>query len=173
MKSLKNKFNELKENLETTIKRIKTEHLINQYIKENALFVTFVLTCVFNSTILRFFCMNILENYIAIKPIIADLAVVILIGAFGYLLKPKNRFAYYLGFNIFLTAICIINSVYYTFYTSFASVSMLSLTQYVGAVGDAVVENVIQLKDLVYIIGPIIMIYVHTRIKKKNYYKKV
>ena len=43
-----------------------------------------------------------------------------------------------------------INSVYYTFYTSFASVSMLSLTQYIGEVGDAVVENVIQLKDLIY-----------------------
>ena len=51
-----------------------------------------------------------------------------------------------------ITAICMINSVYYTFYTSFASVSMLSLTQYIGDVGDAVVENVLQLKDMIYII---------------------
>ena len=50
---------------------------------------------------------------------------------------------------------------------------MLSLTQYVVDVGDAVVENVLQLKDLIYIIGPIILIYVHFKAKKRNYYKKV
>ena len=50
---------------------------------------------------------------------------------------------------------------------------MLSLTQYIGDVGDAVVENVLQLKDLVYIIAPLILIGVHLKLKKKNYYKKV
>ena len=109
---------------------------------------------------------------LSVKAIMADLVVVSAIGAFGYLLKPKNRFAYYLGFNIFLTAICMINSVYYTFYTSFASVSMLSLTQYIGDVGDAVVENVLQLKDLIYLLSPIALIAVHLKLKKKNYYKK-
>ncbi|MBR2827655.1 MAG: LTA synthase family protein, partial [Bacilli bacterium] len=102
-----------------------------------------------------------------------DSIIVIFVGAFGYLIKPKNRFSYYLGFTIFFTAICMINSVYYTFYTSFASISMLSLTQYIGDVGDAVVENVLQLKDLFYVIAPIILIVVHLRLKKKNYYKKV
>ena len=173
MKSIKNKINELKENIHTTMNRIKTEHLIQEYMSNNVIFLTFVITCVLNSTLLRFFCMNMLENYLSVKAILADLTVVVLIGAFGYLVKPKNRFTYYMSFNIFLTAICVINSVYYTFYTSFASVSMLSLTQYVGAVGDAVVENVIQLKDLIYILGPIILLVVHLKLKKKNYYKKV
>ena len=173
MKRIKIGFNKLKNNLIKKCKKIKKEHLVREYFKDNVLFVTFVVTAVLNSTILRFFCMHSLENYLSWKAILADTIIAMTIGAFGYLIKPKNRFAYYISFNIFLTAICMINSVYYTFYTSFASISMLSLTQYIGDVGDAVVENVLQLKDLIYVIGPIAMIVVHTKLKKKNYYKRI
>lgn len=173
MKNIKNKFSKLKKNIKKYLKRVKEEHLINKYIKNNILFITYVITCVLNSTMLRFFCMHTLENYLAIKPIIADLAIIIIAGSFGYLFKPKNRFTYFLVLDIFFSAICMINSIYYTFYTSFASVSMLSLTQYIGEVGDAVVENVVQLKDLFYIIGPLVLIFVHYKLKKVNYYKKV
>ena len=173
MKRLKVSLKKTKDKIKKYIKRVKTENLHKEYFKNNILFITFVLTTVLSSTLLRFFCMNTLENYLSIKPIIADLAVVIILGSLGYLFKPKHRFAYYMGMNIFLTAICMINSVYYTFYTSFASISMLSLTQYVGAVGDAVVENVLQLKDLIYILSPITMYYVHLKLKKTNYYKRV
>lgn len=173
MKRIKNGVKKIKNNTIKYVKKVKEEHLIRKYIKENTLFITFVITCVLNSTILRFFCMNTLENYLSIKAILADLAVVTVVGSFGYLFKQKNRFTYLLIFEIFFTAICMINSVYYTFYTSFASVSMLSLTQYIGDVGDAVVENVLQLKDLIYVIGPIALIIVHYKLKKKNYYKKI
>lgn len=173
MKRIKIGIEKLKNNISKQLKRIKKEHLIKEYMKNNVLFLTFVITAVLNSTILRFFCMNTLENYLSWKAILADTVVAMAIGSFGYLLKPKNRFPYYLSFNIFLTAICMINSVYYTFYTSFASISMLSLTQYIGDVGDAVVENVLQLKDIVYVLGPIILIFVHNKLKKKNYYKKI
>ena len=173
MKIVKNAFKRLKKNVKNRIKVIKRDHLIRKYFSDNVLFLTFVITGVFNSTILRFLCMHSVENYLSWKAILADTIVVTAIGAFGYFIKPKDRFIYYFGFCIFLTAICMINSVYYTFYTSFASISMLSLTQYIGDVGDAVVENVLQLKDLVYIISPLILIGVHLKLKKKNYYKKV
>ena len=155
------------------LKKVKKEHLIKKYIKENILFLTYVFTCVLSSTLLRFLSMHLLENYLSIKPILADTAIIVFVGAFGYLLKPKNRFGYYLFFDILFSALCMINSVYYTFYTSFASVSMLSLTQYIASVGDAVVENVLQLKDIVYIFSPIILIAVHIKLKKSKYYKKV
>lgn len=173
MKNLKNGWNRMIKSVKKNIKRIKEEHLIKEYIKNNILFLTFVITCTISSTMLRLFCINSTENYLAIAPILADLAIVVIVGGLGYLLKPKNRFGYYLGFSIFFSAICLINSIYYTYYTSFASVSMLSLTQYVGDVGDAVVEQVINIKDFLYILGPIILIIINTRLKKKNYYKKV
>jgi len=168
-KRIKNK----KEKLCKFIKRVKEEHLIKKYIKENTLFITFLLTCLINSTMIRMFTMHTLENYLSIKAIIADIAVLTTTGAFGYLFKPKNRFKYFLILEILFTAICMVNSVYYTFYTSFASLSMLSLTQYLGDVGDAVVENVIQLKDLLYLIPFTVFVIIHTKLRKKGYYKKV
>ena len=173
MKIVKRGIDNFIKNTKNYIQRVKTEHLIREYFKNNVLFITFVITSVLNSTLLRFFCMHTVDNFLSWKAVLADLVVVTAIGAFGYLFKPKNRFNYYMSFNIFLTAICIVNSVYYTFYTSFASISMLSLTQYIGDVGDAVVENVLQLKDMVYILSPIVLTIVHLKLKKKSYYKKI
>ena len=173
MKRIKNNLKKFIVQTKKIIKKIKKEHLFSKYLKENILFVMFITICIVNATILRSFCMPTIESIFSIQAILADAAVVVIIGAFGYLIKPKNRFTYYIVLTIFLSAICMINSVYYSYYSSFASISMLSLTQYVGEVGDAVTENVMQLRDFIYIIGPIIMIYIHSRLKKLNYYKKI
>ncbi len=168
---MKKKLTKFKDKIIKTLKRVKEEKMISNYFKENRLFLVYILICVLNSTLLRFFTMPTMENYLSFKPIIADIAVVTTIGSFSYLFKGKKRYIYLLVWAIIFTAICTINSAYYTFYTSFASVSMLSLTQYIGEVGDAVVENVLQLKDLVYI-GPLIFfIYYYHRLSKKDKYK--
>ena len=168
---MKKKVIKLKDKIIKNIKRVKEEKMISNFFKDNRLFLVYVLVCVLNSTLLRFFTMPTMENYLSFKPIIADLAVVTIIGSFSYLFKGKKRYAYLLVWAIIFTAICTINSAYYTFYTSFASVSMLSLTQYIGEVGDAVVENVLQIKDLVYIFPLIFFIYYYHRLVKKDKYK--
>ena len=173
MKHVKNWIKTIKKNVSKKVKYARENHVFQKYCENNVLFLTYVITCVLNATLLRILTMQTWENFFSIKAIIADTAVVTLIGAFGYLFKPKNRFYYLFIAEIFLTTICVINSIYYTFYTSYASVSMLSLTQYLGEVGDAVVENVIEIKDIIYILGPIILLFVHLKLKKKNYYKKV
>ena len=173
MKIVKNKINSMIRKTKKSIKNIRENHLIREYLKNNMLFVAFVILSVLNSTMLRIFCIHSIDNYLSWRAIIADTAFAITIGSFGFLFKHKSKFYYYLVTIIFLTAICIVNSIYYTFYTSFASISMLSLTQYIGDVGDAVVENVLQLKDIVYLIGPIGLIIIHLKIKKRNYYVKV
>ena len=168
---MKKKLTKFKDKIIKTLKRVKEEKMISNYFKDNRLFLVYILICVLNSTLLRIFTMPTIENYLSFKPIIADIAVVTTIGSFSYLFKGKKRYIYLLVWAIIFTAICTINSAYYTFYTSFASVSMLSLTQYIGEVGDAVVENVLQLKDLVYI-GPLIFfIYYYHRLSKKDKYK--
>lgn len=168
---MKKKLIKLKDKLIKTIKKIKDEKIISSYLKNNRLFIVYIVVCVLNSTLLRIFTMPTMENYLSFKPIIADLAVVTIIGSFSYLFKGKKRYIYLLVWAVIFTAICTINSAYYTFYTSFASVSMLSLTQYIGEVGDAVVENVLQIKDLVYILPLIFFIYYYHRLAKKDKYK--
>ena len=166
----------LKKYLKKTKKQIaliRQNHLIAKYIKNNVLFITFIIVNVLNATILRFFCIHSLSNYLSIRAIISDAMVVVLIGAFSYLLKQKDRFTYYMSVTILLTLICIINSIYYTFYTSFASLSMIALVKYVTQVGDAVAENVFQIKDIVYVLAIIILFIVQKRLSKKNYYRKI
>ncbi len=168
---MKRKLTKFKDKIIKNLKRIKEEKMISNYFKDNRLFLVYVLVCVLNSTLLRIFTMPTMENYLSFKPIVADIAVVTIIGSFSYLFKGKKRYVYLLVWAIIFTAICTINSAYYTFYTSFASVSMLSLTQYIGEVGDAVVENVLQIKDLVYIFPLIFFIYYYHRLVKKDKYK--
>ena len=82
MKKIKASLSNLKENISNKITRIKKEHLISLYIKNNILFLTFVITAVFNSTILRFFCMHMLENYLSFKAILADVTVAVIYWSF-------------------------------------------------------------------------------------------
>ena len=169
---MKEKLTNIKDKASKTFKKIKEEHAIREAIKNNQLFIVFVLVCVINSTMLRFVTMPTAENYLAIKPIIADTAIVIMIGSFSYLFKNKKRYTYLLIWAIIFTAICMVNSIYYTFYTSFASFSMLSLAQFIAPVGDAVVENVLQLKDLLYLIPLIFFIFFYHHLVKKDAFKK-
>lgn len=140
------------------------------YAKTNILFFTFVFSSVLNGMLLRFLTV---KNYFEIKAILGDLIVVLVVGAFGYFIKPKNQFKYFFGWSIFFTLLCIINSMYYTNYLSFASASLLATSLQVVDVGDAVVQNVMELKDFSYLWQIFAIIFIHISLKKKNYYAKV
>lgn len=141
-----------------------------EYIKTNILFSTFVITSVLNSTLLRFFTV---KNYFDMRPILADFSVVLLIGAFGYFLKPKNQFKYFFSWSVFFTLICIINSMYYTNYLSFVSASLLATSLQLKSVGDAVIQNVMELKDFSYIWQLVAIFFVNRALKRNHYYDKV
>ena len=167
-----NRIKKLKDNIILKLKRVKEDKLISKYIKENKIFVAYIIINVLNSTLLRAVTMKSLPNILLPKPLIADLAVVIILGSFGFLFKKNRNQVIYLSVLTFVfTFLCTANSIYYTYYTSFASFSMLSLTQFIAPVGDAVVENVLQIKDLVYLI-PLISFYIFIFFNKKEYKEK-
>lgn len=141
-----------------------------EYARTNVLFLTFVITTLINGMLLRFLTVH---NYFAIKPVVADLAMILLFGSFVYLFKPKNRFKYLLIMSVIFTLICIINSLYYTYYMSFASFSLIAVSLSLLDVGDAVVENVLQIKDFLFLWQIIVLLIVHNKLKKKDYYNKV
>ena len=146
--NLKNLYKDFRKNpKKTTLTLLNT---MMEIIKNNTLFFVFVITNVFIGILLRYFTIHTMENLFLLKPILADLAIVLFLGGISYLLKEKNRFPYLLVISIILTLICIINSVYYTFYTSFVSVSLISTSRYAVQVGDAIVENVMKVQDFVY-----------------------
>lgn len=167
-KDFKQIVNYQKENIKEFSKNFKK--ISKHYFSTNILFLTFVITSLINSYLIRFFTV---KNYFNVKPIIADFAVILIIGAFGYFFKPKHQFKYFFTWSIIFVLACIINSVYYTNYLSFASFSLIkSSTQAVG-VGDAIVKNIMELKDFFYAYQIVAIIFVHNFLKKKKYYEKV
>ena len=140
------------------------------YLKTNILFMTFVSTSVINGCLLRFLTV---KNYFDLKPVIADLAIVLIIGAFGYFIKPKHQFKYFFTWSVVFTILCVVNSMYYTNYISFVSFSLLETSLQLVDVGDAVVNNVMEIKDFAYIWQIVAMLFVNKSLKKRDYYTRV
>ena len=126
-----------------------------------------LITSTFIGACLRYNTIHTIDNILLIKPIMGDLAVVAILGSISFILKEKNRFPYLLFLSIIFTAICIINSIYYTFYTSFVSVSLISTSRYAVQVSDAI-TNILGVKDFMYVIAPILLISCHLATRKKR-----
>lgn len=139
------------------------------FVKNNIMFVLFIISMVLNAIILR--CLTV-KNYTALSPIMADLAFTLFVGSFGFFFKPKNRFKYYMVWAIILTLTCLINSVYYTNYVSFTSFSLLATSLQIAGVSDAL-KTIMEFKDFCYIWAPIMLIFAHRKLLKNGYYKKV
>lgn len=144
----------------------KTRKKISKYLSTNRLFLTFVLFSLIETIIIRNYTIRNVFDY---KPLICDFALLIIIGAFGYFIKPKKQFNYYFIWLLIITLMCIINSVYYVFYTSFASFSLIAELGLVGEVGDSVVEK-FRVIDFIYVIFPVLFYLVHTKLKRGSYY---
>ena len=153
-------FKAFKKNLKKTSK---------EYFQTNVLFTVFTLSSVINGCLLRFFTVG---NYFAIRPILADLSVVLFIGAFGYFIKPKKQFKYFFSWTIVFTIICVIHSIYYNNYVSFASLSLLGTSTQLGGMDAKVIENIMEIKDISYIWAIVTMWFVNVSLKKRNYYER-
>ncbi len=161
-KALKRKINNFIHNPKPYFRRLR------DIIVNNKLFVVFVILNVLNAAVLRAFVLGS-HTIFDFDTILADLTFVLLIGSFTHLFREQGKFIYMFIVTVLLSAICVINSSYYTFYSEFSSISQLSTAQFITDVGDAVVENVLEPKDLIYILSPIILLFLHYVYKKKDY----
>ena len=142
---------------------------IKSGLSNNRLFIYFVILNVLNGALLRSLTMGF-DNFLHIDAMLADMFFILIVGSFCYFFNEKGKFIYLLIVTIFLSAICVLNSSYYTFYTSFSSISLLATARFITDVGDAVVENVLQPKDLIYVITPLLFILIRMYLKRKEFY---
>ena len=140
-----------------------------KYLSTNVLFLTYVLSSVLIGFLLRYLTLG---NISEIKALLCDFTICILLGSFGYLIKPKHQFRYFFALSCFYTFLCIVNHIYYTFYMSFVSVSLLGTLSMLGEVSDSVTSK-LELIYFIYIVAPVIMIIVHRILSKKEYYYEV
>jgi len=151
-------------------KLIKMLNAIKQYLKTNILMFTFIISSLINACLLRIFTVG---NYFAIKPILADTVVILIITSIGYFIRPKHQFKYFISWSVLLTAICIINNVYYGNYLSFASLSLLKTASELGGYTDALFENILQIKDFIFLFQLFTLSFVHVQLKRNKYYELV
>ena len=162
------KINFSMSNIKKNIKKIYNV-IINNYVfvlKSSPLLCCVIVTSFINTWLLRVLTVR---NYFYIKPLILDLAMLFLISSFSFLFKSKkkrNRFLIIL--SMFTTLLCIIHSMYYTYYDSFASVSLLATSTFVVDVGDAVVKQVLQIHDFIYLWQVFVVCYFSYHINKRS-----
>ena len=134
----------------------------------------YIISNFINSILLRLFTTG---NF-SIRPLFFDMGLVLLFAALSFFVKKKNKNLYYVFTSFLFVAICIINSVYYNYYSSFSSISLLATSVFVKDFGDVVVEFALNIKDWVYlwqIIGLILVMvkYKNIEVNKKNNFSKL
>ena len=157
------------------IKKIKS--FVNTYRKKlynfvstNRQFISFVVLLNIETSVLVILTLG-LKTW-GIKTLCFDFAVSILLGSLGYLFKPKKQYAYFQTLLIIVTAICIINAVYFTFYNSFVTVGLIESIGQATTVKNAVFDKLL-LEHFVYLLFPIIFYIIHKKLKWHNYFNYV
>ena len=141
------------------------EHYVVFFRKIPLLFC-FIVTAWINTLLLRIITVG---NFLYLKPLFADLGMIFIFSSFMFLFKSDvRRRRYLIVLSLVLSIICIIHSIYYTYYSSFASVSLLATSTFVVDVGDAVVDQVLRFTDLIYLWQPIFVYYYYVREKRKE-----
>ena len=135
-------------------------------VKDTPVILVFIVSALVNTLLLRVITV---QNGFYFKPLFFDFAMAIIFSSLAFLFKTeKSRRKYILGFSIFTAILCIIHSMYYSYYASFASISLLATSTFVVEVGDTVVEKVMRITDFLYLWQPVFMFYVVHQIKKKE-----
>ena len=139
---------------------------IVEYIITNRLFISYVIFALIGTMLVRKFTVG---SFFSFKPFITDLGIILIVGGFGYFIKPKNQFKYYFIWLIIFTLINIISSIYYTFFTSFASFGELGTIGQTETVTGSIFER-IRFVDLMYVLFPIMFYLIHKKLLASSYY---
>jgi len=146
----------------------KVKDLMSNFLVEYPILSFYIISNFINSILLRLFTTG---NF-NIRPLFFDLGLVLLFGAFSFLVKKSKKRTYYVITSILFVAICIINSIYYNYYSSFASASLLATSVFVKDFGDVVVEFALDFKDWIYLWQLIVLGFILVKYKQKEVNKK-
>ena len=153
------------------IKRIKIG--FRKIKKDYPVLLFYIIANIINAILLGIFSTG---NF-SIRALLFNIGYVLIMGSFSFLIKKKNRNIYYFLTSFYMIACCVVNVMYYNYYSSFVSVSLLATSVFVKDVGDAVMDMVIRPTDWIYLwefIGLYIVIKKSHEVNevKKDYFKK-
>lgn len=148
-----------KEKIKKLLKIIKKDYPVETF---------FIISNLINGLIIRIVTV---KNGLFISPLFADLGFLILVSLLSLLIKKEKRIRYFITLSIIFNIVCIVNSIYYHYYSSFASISLIANITFASDVSDAIVENVLKAVDLIYIWQTITLVIIYKKTNKKEYIK--
>ena len=120
---------------------------LKEYKKNYPVMTFYIFGNFLNAIFVRLFT----TGHFQIRSVFFDLGFIICLAGFSFLVKAKRRNLYYALTTFLMVAICMINSLYYNYYSSFVSVSLLATSVFVKDVSDAIMEMVVRPCDLIYL----------------------
>ena len=151
----------------TKLKNIKFKKIVDncfKWIKNNVVAIFFAFGNFLNAILL----ILLTTGKFLFRAMLLDFGFVFLLVAFSFLIKPKKRIYYYYVTSFLMVAICVVNTMYYNYYASFASVSLLATSAFAKDMGDVVSEFAMKTTDWIYL-----WIFVGLFIVNKKYNKNV
>lgn len=148
-----------KEKIKKLLKIIKKDYPVETF---------FIISNLINGLIIRIVTV---KNGLYISPLFADLGFLILVTLISLTIKKEKRIRYFITLSILFNLVCIVNSIYYHYYSSFASISLIANITFASDVSDAIVENVLKAVDLIYIWQTITLVIIYKKTNKKEYIK--
>lgn len=145
----------IKQKILKKIKEIK-KISIKEKLKKNNLFFVTVLSIIVNDLLIRAFTVGL---FFSIGPFLGTTIVALFLSSFSFLIKENKRIIYYSVLIALSLIITVSNSIYYTFYSSFISISLVSALFQLSDVKDALSESVFQIKDLIYFWSLLFFVY--------------
>lgn len=139
---------------------------IVEYIITNRLFISYAILCLIGTMFVRKFTIG---TFFALKPILTDLGIILIIGSIGYFIKPKNQFKYYFTWTIIFCILFMLSSIYYRFFTSFSSIGELATVGQTETVTGSIFDR-LQFVDVMYIFIPVIFYLIHKKLLSSTYY---
>lgn len=137
-----------------------------EYVITNRLFISYVILALIATSCVRAFTIG---SYFNLKPFITDLGFILLVGAFGYYIRPKGQFKYYFIWLFIFDLMSFISTIYYRFFTSFASVGELETVGQTETVTGSIVDR-LNISYLIYILIPVIFYFIHKKLLSSSYY---
>lgn len=148
-----------KEKIKKLLKTIKKDYPVETF---------FIISNLINGLIIRIVTV---KNGLFISPLLVDLGFLILVTLISLTIKKEKRIKYFITLSIIFNIVCIVNSIYYHYYSSFASISLIANITFASDVSDAIVENVLKAVDLIYIWQTITLVIIYKKTNKKEYIK--
>ena len=135
----------------------KVKKSLIEYIISNRLFLSYVLMSILSTTVARSNTIGIGKS---LFPFITDIGLILLIGSFGYFIKPQKQYKYFFIWMCIFCLMGLVNSIYYLFYSSFASFGEIASLSQTETVTGSIWEK-FKWNYLIFIIFPLIFELVH------------